>query len=347
MTSSVETMDGEHVVVFIRSLNPGGAEVLALQTCRRWASRGASVRLITTDSTTTSVADARDGVLIEFAELGVLQSVRAARRPMDRLVVHSPSLIAIALFARRSVHCTFVVHGEWSRFGRVRRLIQNLSLARYQNIITVSESTRQQLSRSARKRAHTVAHSIDGATLRERFDPALHDFGHLVRHGEVLFVSIANFRSPKDPESLIRAFAEAKRRGLDARLVMMGDGPLLEQSRNLIQDLNLSDYILTPGRVRHAGAALLRADALILSSRSEGLPVAILEAEACDCPVIASAVGGLVEYSKTHPAVSLVPPGDIGALASSLLEGVPRNSLPQDEDGLPQHTHPSGQVEYW
>jgi glycosyltransferase involved in cell wall biosynthesis len=126
----------------------------------------------------------------------------------------------------------------------------------------------------------------------------------------------------KAPDVLINAVAICVQAGLDLQLVLVGDGkhrPELEaQARSLGLD----------GRVRFLGqlpageavrAQLDQADLLVLPSRQEGLPRAIIEAMARGLPCIGSTVGGIPELL---PPEDMVLPGDGAALARKIYEVV-------------------------
>lgn len=109
----------------------------------------------------------------------------------------------------------------------------------------------------------------------------------------------AEFSARKNQAFLIRAMRQLPP---GVRLILPGNGALLSECRDLAARLGLSDRVIFPGYVDRIGTILSQADAVVSSSRSEGLPFCIMEAMLCGLPVIASDVKGnrdLVENGST------------------------------------------------
>jgi glycosyltransferase involved in cell wall biosynthesis len=102
-----------------------------------------------------------------------------------------------------------------------------------------------------------------------------------------------------------------------AHLVIVGDGPEFEPLRTKAAALGLANRLHFLGRRDDVEEILPAFDVFCLPSLVEGLPRAVLEAQACDVPVVASNVGGLSEAVCAR-AGALVPPGDPAALAGAL-----------------------------
>jgi len=105
----------------------------------------------------------------------------------------------------------------------------------------------------------------------------------------------------------------------DRRLAIVGDGPMRGDVRALVDALPTRQYVHMTGGRSDVPALLAAADAWILSSDTEGLPIGLIEAWAAGLPVIATAVGGIpaaIEHERTG---LLVPKGDEVALSSAAL----------------------------
>jgi glycosyltransferase involved in cell wall biosynthesis len=85
-----------------------------------------------------------------------------------------------------------------------------------------------------------------------------------------------------------------------------------------VRDLGLDDRVVLAGMRRDARAIVGAADVFVMSSRSEGLPLAALEALAAGTPVVAAAVRGVRELLDDGENALLVPPDDPQALAAAV-----------------------------
>lgn len=102
----------------------------------------------------------------------------------------------------------------------------------------------------------------------------------------------------------------------DVRAVLAGDGPV----RPMVEAraAALGGRVTLPGFVADPVPLFARADAFVLCSAAENMPLSLLQAMACGLPVVATRVGGVPEIVRDGVDGLLVPPGDAPALASAL-----------------------------
>ncbi len=106
---------------------------------------------------------------------------------------------------------------------------------------------------------------------------------------DFVLVYPAEFSKRKNQKMLISALARLPEK---IRLVLPGDGALLESCKRHASELGVGHRVVFPGYVKDIGSLMLAADAAVSSSRSEGLPFNIVEAMLCSLPVVASRVKG-------------------------------------------------------
>lgn len=135
-----------------------------------------------------------------------------------------------------------------------------------------------------------------------------------------LLVHVGSFTREKDHPLLLEAFREVRLQCPEARLVLIGDGPERANAVDLVARRDLSGAVTFAGARPDAADLAGGADLLVLSSRIEGTPGAVLEAGARGVPAVstdAGAVGEIIEHGATG---LLTPPGDPSALARAIVE---------------------------
>jgi len=136
---------------------------------------------------------------------------------------------------------------------------------------------------------------------------------------QVTLMHISNFRPLKRTDDVVRIFARV-RDALDARLVLVGDGPEYGRTRELVEKLGLADHVRYVGVVDGVAPLLAAADVLLLPSETESFGLVALEAMASGVPVVASDVGGLPEVVEHGVSGYLAPVGDVDAMAGYCLK---------------------------
>jgi glycosyltransferase involved in cell wall biosynthesis len=115
--------------------------------------------------------------------------------------------------------------------------------------------------------------------------------------GPIRILSVARLSHEKGIPGLIEAFDRACRAGLEAELILIGDGPERDSIESEVERRRLSERIEFRGRQagRAVRDAYAEADLFVLPSLMEGLPIVLMEAMATGTPVIAPALAGIPE----------------------------------------------------
>ncbi|MDQ3649487.1 MAG: N-acetyl-alpha-D-glucosaminyl L-malate synthase BshA [Acidobacteriota bacterium] len=129
--------------------------------------------------------------------------------------------------------------------------------------------------------------------------------------GEPLLVHVSNFRPVKRPVDCVEVLAGVRSRGIDARLVMVGDGSERGRAEHRALGLGLDRYCAFVGKQPRIVDYLSECDVLLLPSEQESFGLAALEALACEVPVIASRVGGIPEVVTDGETGYLSEVGDV------------------------------------
>lgn len=133
------------------------------------------------------------------------------------------------------------------------------------------------------------------------------------------FLSVSHLRREKGHHVLLEAFALVRERAPGARLRLLGDGPLRADLERRADELGISDGVEFTGAVEDVWGHLAEAQVAVLPSLTEPQGIAVLEALAAGCPLVASRVGGIPEMVDHGRNGHLVPPGDAPALAAAML----------------------------
>jgi len=133
---------------------------------------------------------------------------------------------------------------------------------------------------------------------------------------ERLLVHVSNFRPVKRPVDCVEILARVLKRGIKARLVMVGDGSERTNVEHRARCLGIHDSCVFVGKQPRIVDYLSASDVLLLPSEQESFGLAALEAMACELPVIASRVGGIPEVVTDGETGFLSEVGDVEKMAN-------------------------------
>lgn len=318
------------IVHVLSSLKMGGQERVALDLAAAQVKRGHRVAAL-------SIAPLPHGELaprFEAAGARVLSAPKGegfdaglvarlarlfARERFDVVHTHNPQPLAYAAPAGRLARATVVhtKHGKNPATGRklwLRRATGHLAHA----YVAVSEATAEVARANhecSPRRLHVIPNGVD----LEAFKPDPQ--GRRAARAELgipedawVVGTVGRVSAEKDHPLLVRAAGPLL--GPKARLVIVGDGDEMPAAREAARPF--SPWVTLTG-MRHDVPRLLASfDVFALSSRSEGLPLALLEGMASGLAVVSTDVGGVGEVVDRGAAARLVAAGDEAALRSAL-----------------------------
>lgn len=259
----------------------------------------------------------------------LVRYLRAVRPPLlltDKDRVNRVALAAAAFtggHTRVAVRLGTTVSVNLARRGRLERALQRASMRhlypRAAAVLVPSQGAADDLAAFAglaRERIAVVPSPVFGRRLQAlAADPPQ---GVPWPQAPPTVLGIGELCARKDFGTLIRAFARLRAKR-PCRLVILGEGrqrPLLEA---LVRELGLTADVCLPGFVANPYPHLARAGLFALSSRCEGLPVALIEALACGTPAVSTdCPSGPRELLHGGKLGALVPVGDAEALAAAM-----------------------------
>lgn len=150
----------------------------------------------------------------------------------------------------------------------------------------------------------------------ERKNKIRKDIG--IQENEKVLISVGRLAKEKGYLYLIEAIKILKEEGFDIKLLIIGEGGERHKLERKIKELDLENNILLLGKKENIADYLSTFDVFILPSLWEGFSVVILEAMACELPIIATSVGGVPEIVQDGYSGFLVPTKDPLALAGKI-----------------------------
>lgn len=169
------------------------------------------------------------------------------------------------------------------------------------------------------QRVRVIVNGVDS----ERFAPGPGDAALRQALGaagdSVVIGCVARLHPDKDHATLVRAFAAMRHKNPDIRahLALIGEGESRGEIEALVEDLGMAGCVTLLGDRADIDRLMPQLDVIALASRTEGLPMVLLEAMACGVPCIATAVGGIPAL-LAEAGGELVEPGDAPALCAGL-----------------------------
>ncbi|HMP06045.1 MAG TPA: glycosyltransferase [Lacipirellulaceae bacterium] len=257
---------------------------------------------------------------------------RAAREIADHLKSHrievlctngyKPDLIGYAAARRAGVPVVAIAHG-WTgatRKVRLNEMVDRWILRRFDCVVSVSEAQAAKVARAgvSRTRMMTILNAVPPASCGR--SPARRaELESLFPQSPRLIVAAAGRLSPeKGFDVFVDMAGRIAGDMTDVGFAIFGEGPLRDQLAADIRTRGLQDRVVLAGFRSDLCELLPQLDVLVLSSRTEGLPVVLLEAMAADVPVVATSVGGVPEVIEDGRCGLLVPPDDPNALTHAV-----------------------------
>jgi glycosyltransferase involved in cell wall biosynthesis len=235
---------------------------------------------------------------------------------------------AAALLSGRRPVVVHTFHGHVLRgyFGQVGTIVFRAietALARISDrLVAVSPEVRDELGELGVAPASKFSVIRLGLELEPRvaFDGDPDELRRRVGIGSERFVLgwFGRMTAVKRTDDLLATLAELRERGIDAVLLLVGDGDDRERLEQRAHDLGLARSCLFLGYQEDVAGWYAVCDAVVLTSASEGTPVTIIEALAAGRPVVATSVGGVPDVVDQGETGFLVQPGDTVAMADRL-----------------------------
>lgn len=211
-----------------------------------------------------------------------------------------------------------------------RNMTQFISSVLTDKMIAVSRAVKINLIETGVP-AHMIQTIYNGIDLSkfESADPILRTKFKISQTTPVLGM-VARLVPEKGCDIALKAMQAVLKEIPEAQMVIIGDGPLKQQLEDLCSELDILDSVLFLGYQEQVENLVADFDVFLMPSITEGLGLALLEAMALSKPVIASETGGIPEVVKNGVSGILVPTGDEGALAKTIVDVINSEEYARD-----------------
>ena len=223
------------------------------------------------------------------------------------------------------------VHDNYRTDKRLKRIIMNRILSKITDkIVAVSEDVKKDILRYDSidpSKIEVIPNGIDV----ERFNPERNttdirkEFS--LEEDDIVIGFIGRIVPAKGLEYLLNALPYLKEEFKNIKLLIVGEGSLVEELKERAKKNNIFDNILFTGRRRDIPEILASINIFVMPSIAEGLPNALLEAMAMGKPIVTTEVGGIPEIVKNGFNGLLVPPRDTVSLSKAIKELISNDQL--------------------
>jgi L-malate glycosyltransferase len=189
--------------------------------------------------------------------------------------------------------------------------------------IAASEAIRQMLIADGvpADRTVTVHEGIDVDHVVSAPPVNVHEAFWLPHHAPIVG-NVAALVPHKGQRYLIEAAHLVVKQIPDARFLILGEGELRPHLEHLVHEHALEKHVLLPGFRTDVLGCIKGFDVFVMSSVTEGLGTSLLDAMACERPIVATRAGGIPEIVQDEETGLLVPPRDHAALAEAIIRAL-------------------------
>jgi N-acetyl-alpha-D-glucosaminyl L-malate synthase BshA len=149
----------------------------------------------------------------------------------------------------------------------------------------------------------------------------------LCPNDEKVITHVSNFREVKRVPDVVSTFHKIIEGGVDATLLMVGDGPDRARAEQKCRELQVCGKVRFLGKQEQVEEVLSISDLFLIPSGSETFGLAALEAMSCSVPVVSSNIGGLPEVNIHGETGYLCEIGDVDAMGDYSLKILKNNEL--------------------
>ena len=322
------------ITLVISTFGAGGAERVMAVMANYWAEQGHDLTLITLTPVEEDFYPLHASVRrIGLSLMNLSTTLREAvwnnmtrlKRLRKAICLSQPNVVIsfiektniLVLMSTIGLHIPIIacerIDPRYHHIGAVWSWLRWLLYRRATSLVVQTEGLRHWAERFVvRDAVHVIPNPVS-AVAHEREDPEA-----CTRRGKNIS-AMGRLVPQKGFDNLLRAFAHCVAKHVEWSLIIIGEGPERERLETLSARLGIGNQVSMVGRRSNPLEMLHQADLFVLSSRYEGFPMALVEAMACQLPVVSTdCPSGPRDIIRDGVDGILVPPDDVAALAGAM-----------------------------
>lgn len=317
-SGSLERVDALKVLHLIDSEGVYGAEMVLLALVKAQADRGVESIILSAgeesqgEKPLEKEAKCRGLPVVAWRmrqgfNLGGLKAIVdfAIKSHVDVLHSHGYKfnvLLSLLPKKRRKLPWVVTLHGylqhPFPTKGWLYNTLDRLLVTRADILVAVSDTiTDRLICGRAKRKIYVIPNGVELPSQQNKL-PLDEDLEGFYENYDKVFIAVGRLSKEKGFDVLITAMAPILSSDNKIGLLILGDGLEKKTLQSIVGQHQLNDQVLFAGYRSSASCYIERAHALIISSRTEGLPITLLEAMASRVPVVATKVGGMPKVLK-------------------------------------------------
>lgn len=318
------------ILQIINSLSTGGAEKLIIDSVPLYQKQGLTVDVLLLNNTETQfkskLKETSNG-RIEGLSIGsvynpfLIFKIIPYLKKYDIIHLHLfPTLYWVVLAKWISFSNVKLVYTEHSTHNRRRdnlifKMLDRFIYKKIDCIVTIADEVDSNLKKHLKLNEDKFQQIENGVDVNYYHSAIPYTKDKFFSVNDFILIQVSSFRWQKDQETLIESLQYLPD---IIKLLLVGDGPLIDESKQLAKELQLNERILFLGNRDDVPRLLNTSDVVVLSSRHEGLSLSNIEGMSVGKPFVGSNVQGLREVVEGYGL--LFEQGDYKELANIIMD---------------------------
>ncbi len=343
------------ILFLVTGLGHGGAEKLLFTKCAYLKERGFTVQVVCLKRILGLVPDfEKKGIQVTCLNISniytALKALKVYRKIVDEFkpsIIHAHMLHAnifsrVAAIGRRKKYAIInTVHDTNNKKRFLLNYIYRLTNGKVDLVTAISQEAylaHINNTKISKGKIICMSNFVNDALFKHDNSIGIEYRRTLNLEGKFVWIAVGRLFPQKDYDNLLAAFKLLSSKYLQAELLIVGNGPLDKELKEIILKNELSNSVKMLGLRNDIPQLLNTADAYVMSSAWEGQPIALIEAASTNLPIVATDVGGNNTVVRDNINGYLVPPKNSGALFEGMERIVTMNKKDLIEMGINSRT---------